>query len=125
MLYTGNVKINFNKQTIIAIIFFFILVLLFFYKSNKQDTNESYVNASLIDTALRSVKKDILKDLIENKKTNPSLFDEATFNALVLNINKANKEQLKDIIVNGLICLSSGQGHAVRPGLPGSPKIMM
>lgn len=125
MLHTGNVKINFNKQTIMAITFFLVLVLLFFYKSKKQDTNEPFINASLIETALRSVKKDILKDLLENKKNNPSLFDEATFNTLVLNINKANKDQLKDIIVNGLICLSSGQGHAVRPGLPGSPKIMM
>ena len=124
MLHTGNVKISFNKQTIIAIIFFLVLLLFFFYKS-KQDTNESYVDASLIESEFLSVKKNIIRGLIQKTKTNPSLFDSATFAVLVSDIRGANKEKLSDIIVNGLICLKRGQGHAVRPGLPGSPKIMM
>tara|TARA_Y100000389_G_C17246150_1_gene405678 strand:+ start:199 stop:564 length:366 start_codon:yes stop_codon:yes gene_type:complete len=121
MLSRGYVKLNFDKQTI-TIIFFVLFIALLFWNKNTQP-RESYINSK--DYIINSIKKEIIVDLVQNKKNNPSLFDDATFNAIVININKANKNQLKNIIVNGLMCLASGQGHAVRPGLPGAPKIMI
>lgn len=117
--------INFQLDTqcliVIAVVVFFCFLLFL----NRKNNIESYQDPILANHMLESIKKELIRDLTCMKNTNPSLFDDASFRNLVSQIKVSNKKQLIEYIVNGFACLCSGQSHAVRPGNPGAPKVMI
>lgn len=117
------VKFQLDTQFLIVvgvIIFFCFLLFL-----NRSKNIESYQDPTFVKHMLESIKKELIRDLTCMKNTNPSLFDDASFKNLVSQIKVSNKKQLIEYIVNGFACLCSGQSHAVRPGNPGAPKVMI